>query len=264
MSYAPNLVSRSLLLPLLLLPGCLVSFNDYPLGEVEGSATTGGSVGISPTAGRQAQGGSGSAGQEGGASSSFPSKRENLIDDFEDGNAAIIAQQGRVGSWYVGNDGMGTQTPRMDQPVAPSLLQPARGQSQRAAHTFGGPFSGWGALIGTAFGPDAYDLSAYSGLRLWVRTTTASDDAAQSVRINLPMPGTNAGGDCLVCSDHFGADIPLTSAWTQLSVPFSSLRQRGFGQPQLDEPDLAHVTSLQLSFAGGVAFDLWIDDIELY
>jgi hypothetical protein len=229
----------------------LVSFNDYPLGDVEGNATagaSGGSGGISPTA---------------GASGSFPTKRENLIDDFEDGNAAIITQQGRVGSWYVGNDGMGTQTPRMDQPVAPIFLQPARGPSQRAAHTFGGPFAGWGALIGTAFGPDAYDLSGYSGLRLWVRTTT-SGEVAQSVRINLPMPGTNAGGDCSVCSDHFGADIPLTSVWTQLSVPFSSLRQRGFGQPQLSEPDLAHVTSLQLSFAGGVAFDLWLDDVELY
>jgi hypothetical protein len=187
-----------------------------------------------------------------------------LIDDFEDGNAAIITQQGRIGSWYVGNDGMGTQTPRVGQPMAPSLLERTRGKSQRAIHTFGGPFAGWGALIGTAFGPDAYDLSAYTGLRLWVRTTSTAGSAARSVRINLPMPGTNSGGDCSVCNDHFGADLPLTPEWTQLTVPFASLRQRGFGHPQLPEPDLAHVTSLQLSFTGGVVFDLWIDDVELY
>jgi hypothetical protein len=261
-------VSRSLVLPLLLLPGCLVSFNDYPLGDIEGSASgnaQGGTPAIFPAAGSQSQGAAGGAGDEGGASSIAPVKRENLIDDFEDADAAIIEQQGRVGSWYVGNDGMGLQTPRADQPVVPSLLQPARGESRRAAHTFGGPFGGWGALLGTAFGPGAYDLSAYSGLRLWVRSGATSGSAAQSVRLNLPMPGTNSGGgSCTVCSDHYGAEIALTSQWEQVSVPFSSLKQRGYGRPLLAEPDLDHVTSLQLSFAGGVAFDLWLDDVELY
>jgi hypothetical protein len=257
-----------LALPLLLLPGCLVSFNDYPLGDIEGSASgsaQGGTPSIFPTAGSQSQGAAGADAVDGGASSSVPFKRENLIDDFEDADAAIIAQQGRVGSWYVGNDGTGMQTPRMDQPVVPSLLQPARGESRRAAHTFGGPFGGWGALLGTAFGTSAYDMSAYSGLRLWVRSGSTSGSAAQSVRLNLPMPGTNTGGgSCTVCSDHYGIEIPLNSQWEQVSVPFSSLKQRGYGRPLLAQPDLEHVTSLQLSFGGGVAFDLWIDDVELY
>lgn len=257
-------MSRSLILPLVLLPGCLVSFNDYPLGDIEGS-TSGGTPSIFPTAGSQSEGAGKGGGDEGGSASTAPAKRENLIDDFEDADAAIIEQQGRVGSWYVGNDGMGMQTPRMDQPVVPSLLQPARGESRRAAHTFGGPFGGWGALLGTALGADAYDLSAYSGLRLWVRSGSISGSAAQSVRLNLPMPGTNSGGGiCTVCSDHYGAEIPLTSQWQQVSVPFSSLKQRGYGRPVLAEPDLEHVTSLQLGFGSGVAFDLWIDDVELY
>ena len=35
-------------------------------------------------------------------------------------------------------------------PLVPAPLMPARGTSTRGAHTFGGPFSGWGALVGTA------------------------------------------------------------------------------------------------------------------
>jgi hypothetical protein len=79
------------------------------------------------------------------------------------------------------------------------------------------------------------------------------------------MPGTNSGGgSCTICSDHYGTEIPLTSQWQQVSVPFSSLKQRGWGRPLLAQPDLEHVTSLQLGFGGGVVFDLWIDDVELY
>jgi hypothetical protein len=268
LSYAPEALSRSLVLPLLLLPGCLVSFNDYPLGDLDSSAggsSQAGSSAILPSAGTQSQGGAGAAGGSGGAPSSLPSKRENMIDDFEDTNPAIIEQQGRVGAWYVGNDGMGTQTPRMDQPLVPSQLEPARGESRRAAHTFGGPFESWGALIGTELGPDGYDLSRYQGMRLWVRSGAAFGSAAKSVRLNLPTPGTNTGaGICTVCSDHFGADIPLSSQWQQVTIAFSSLEQRGYGRPLLPRPDLARVTSLQLSFGPNVTFDLWIDDIELY
>jgi hypothetical protein len=270
LSYAPEALSRSLVLPLLLLPGCLVSFNDYPLGDLDSSAggsIQAGSSPILPSAGSHSQGnaGSGSAG-DGGAPSSLPSKRENMIDDFEDTNPAILAQQGRMGSWYVGNDGMGTQTPRMDQPLVPSQLEPARADSRRGAHTFGGPFESWGALIGTELGPDdGYDLSGYQGMRLWVRSGAPFGGGARSVRLNLPTPGTNTGaGVCTVCSDHFGADIPLSSQWQQVTIAFSSLEQRGFGRPLLPQPDLAQVTSLQLSFGPNVTFDLWIDDIELY
>jgi hypothetical protein len=255
-----------------LLPGCLVSFNDYPLGDIEAGAGTtsagGGAAGGGRGGAESASPGGGEPSDEGGASGALGAG-ENMIDDFQDGNQAILEQQGRKGVWYVANDGMGMQTPSADQPLVPSLLSPARGSSTRAIHTFGGPFPTW-ALIGTSLAMSGergaeYDLSGFQGMRLWVRSGSMLAGSAKYVRLNLPTPGTNAGsGSCTVCNDHFGFDIPLTSQWAQVEVPFSSLAQQGYGRPALASPELEHVTSLQLGFGSNVAFDLWVDDIELY
>jgi hypothetical protein len=261
------------LLPLLV-PGCLVSFNDYPLGDIEGGAGAssggrGGVQSVSPAAGAQNEVGAGGEPAGEGGASGMLGAGESMIDDFQDGNQAILEQQGRKGAWYVANDGMGTQTPRVDEPLLPSLLSPPRGSSTRAIHTFGGPFAIWGALIGTSLAMAGdrgaeYDLSGFQGMRLWVRRGSMLAGSAQSVRLNLPTPATNSGGTCTVCNDHFGFDVPLTPQWVQVEVPFSSLEQQGYGRPVLAEPDLRHVTSLQLGFDRNVVFDLWVDDIELY
>jgi hypothetical protein len=265
------------LLPLLL-PGCLVSFNDYPLGDIEGGAGTasvggvaasggrGGVDGVIPKAGAQSKAGGSGEPSDGGAST--VGAAENMIDDFQDDDEAILEQQGRKGAWYVANDGMGMQWPRVDQPLLPSVLSPARGSSTRALHTFGGPFPSW-ALIGTSLAMSGdrgaeYNLSGFEGIRLWVRSGSTSSGTATSVRLNLPTPGTNAGGSCTVCNDHFGFDVPLTSQWVQVEVPFSSLEQQGYGRPALASPELEHVTSLQIGLGSDVAFDLWLDDIALY
>jgi hypothetical protein len=258
----------------------LVSFSDYPLGDIEGAAGTvavagssagsggarGGSESAQPKAGTPSNAGSNG---EGGASGTVP-VAENLVDDFQDADAEILEQHGRSGSWYVGNDGRGMQTPRIDQPLVPSMLDAPRGASTRAIHTFGGPFSEWGALIGTSLASDGgrgleYDLSGYRGIRLWVRSGSTSLNSAKSVRLSLPAPITNEGsGACTVCNDHFGFDVPLTGQWALVDVPFSSLKQSGRGRPAPPSPDLERVTSLQLGFGADVAFDLWVDDIELY
>jgi hypothetical protein len=137
------------------------------------------------------------------------------------------------------------------------------------AHTWGGPFRTWGALVGTALASSGaqslpYDLSGFTGLKVWVRSGSTSQYAAKKVRLNLPTPATNPGGGCSICNDHFGADIPLTSKWAQIELPFASLKQTGTGRPLLQTPDLAHVTAMQFLFPANVTFDLWLDDIELY
>jgi hypothetical protein len=149
------------------------------------------------------------------------------------------------------------------------LLSPPRESSLRAAHTFGGPFPTWGALIGSSLATNgseaaAYDVSGHTGIKLWVRSGATSLYAAKQVRLNLPTPATTSGGGCSVCNDHFGVDVPLTSKWTQITVPFSSLRQTGYGMPRLFAPDLSHVMAIQLMFAKNVSFDLWVDDIVFY
>jgi len=230
----------------------------------EGGSGAGGGVAMLPAAGSVAVGGSADAGAP---ATKLVSTR--VVDDFEDGNAAILEQEGRSGAWYVANDGRAMQTPREGMLLLPSLLSPPRGGSTRGAHTFGGPFPTWGALIGIPFATSgseqvSYDLSGYEGLRLWVRSGAIGPGFATKVRLSLRTPATIAGGGCTACGDHFGADIPLTSQWAQIDVPLASLRQMGWGQPMLTTADLAHAMGIELLFVAGMGFDLWIDDVELY
>ena len=259
---------------LLALPSCLVSFNDYPLGEPQadavssGGAGAGGSSSVRPVAGG-ATGGGATGGRSDASSPATVLLSPLVVDDFEDGNAAILEQQGRSGAWYVANDGRAMQTPREGMLLLPSSLNPPRGGSAHGAHTFGGPFPTWGALVGIPFASSgsqqvAYDLSGYDGVRLWVRSGTMAPGAATKVRFNLRTPATTNGSGCTICGDHFGADVPLTSQWAQIDVPLASLKQVGFGQPMLTTPDFTHAMGIDLLFVSGVSFDLWIDDVELY
>jgi hypothetical protein len=259
--------------PLVLLPGCLVSFNDYPLeaSPSAGATSNQGSGGVSAAGVGMAAGSAalppmGGEPAEGGAGPVLASP-ETLLDDFEDGDAAIVEHAGRSGSWYASNDGQGMQTPAFGMSVIPSLLNQARAESRRALHTWGGPFPQWGALIGTALatenGQDApYDTTRYDGVRFWVRSTPFGPGYTTSVRVNFPTPASNEG--CSVCGDHFGADIPLTPQWVRHEVRFSELEQEGFGVPQLASHDRQNVTSIQFAFPEDVRFDLWVDDVEFF
>jgi hypothetical protein len=266
----------------------LVSFNDYPLGDpnaatpTAGSAATGGSGGTShggesvlPKGGSEAMPSGGStSGPEGGSAdpgggSTALGPNLHLVDDFEDGDGAIFPQEGRSGDWYGANDGKGTQTPAGADDFVPSLLTPARNRSQHAAHTFGGPFSVWGAVFGTAFASNGlkdlpYDASKYQGLKFWVRSGATSATAAKQVRVNLTTTATNMGGGCTVCNDHFGRDVPLTANWTQITLQFSSIKQGGWGRPQQPAPNLTQLVAIQFLFPANISFDLWLDDVELY
>lgn len=260
---------------LLALPSCLVSFNDYPLGDPQlgsSSGGAGGSASVLPSAGSASGGRSSAAGtssEAGAPDLARPQDRSLLLDDFEDGDADILRQQGRTGAWYVANDRGGVQTPNDGMPLLPSALAPARGTSERGAHTFGGPFPTWGALIGTPFvanGPNGspYDLSGFQGVRLWVRAGATAAAAARQVRFSLRTPATVPGGGCTVCNDHFSAVLPLTAQWRQVELPFASLKQVGYGRPQPASADLVQALGIELIFPVNVSFDLWVDDVEFY
>jgi len=300
----------SRVLPVALLTGCLVTFNDYPEGDIgagnltagagniagadagsmsaAGSATAGSGVGAIGGTDAGGSGGStpvdvGGTTSEAGASDDTPSAGApptdadpNMIDDFEDGDELIFERQGRKGAWFVTNDGKGMQTPEAGAAALPSAFVLTRDGSARGMHTAGGPFQTWGAMIGTTLAADgdkesSYDLSGYQGLKLWVRSNSVAPAAAKQVRLNLVTPATSSNmgsGSCLPCGDHWGADIPLTSKWVLIDVPFADLDQGGgFGGPRppmIMMPDLTSVTSLQFQFPQGVTFDLWLDDIQLY
>ncbi len=237
-------------------------------GAVSGESGAGGATGNGAAAGEEPMSEAGAAPVAAGGVPSTPDG-VSTVDDFENKDGAILELDDRKGDWYVSNDGRGMQTPRAGAELLPSSLEPPREESTQALHTVGGPFFLWGALVGVSLASGAgYDLSGYTGIRLWVRSGAPAVGgpgavAAKQVRLNLTTAATSAGGSCTVCNDHFGADVPLTAQWAQVDLPLASLKQSGFGQPKL-ELDLSAVLDLQLTFPANVSFDLWVDDVVLY
>lgn len=238
-----------------------------------GGTTESGGTGAATAGGTVAEAGSSDIVPADGGAGGMPSVTDpdpGLLDDFEDGDPAIVEHEGRSGSWYISNDGRGIQTPMAGSLVEPSPLEPARTGSSSGAHTFGGPFFSCCAYIAAPLAQQgamhtAYDLSRYTGIRLWVRSGTSMPaPMAKKVRLNLPTPGTTEGGSCTICGDHFGVDVALTTKWVQVEVPFATLKQLGTGRPRLTSLDLRHVTEVQLSFVANTTFDLWLDDVEFY
>lgn len=270
--------------------GCVVSFDDYPVGHVDGSPTTGsgaagatsgaggtsggnasggGTAGLASgggdrggTAGEVGAGGEVGVGGEAGDGATVVEPDPDLIDDFEDGDDSILESDGRQGTWVVSNDGNGDQEPGNAEPVIPALLVPARDQSERALHTSGGGFDLWGAYVRAYLRVEAgnnrpYDASRHTGVRFFARS---GDDEEHSAFLQVPTLETTM---CPGCGDHFGSEFTYASEWREYRLPFDEMEQRGLGPPR---PALAEmqVVAVQVLFEAGVDFDLWIDDIGFY
>ncbi len=271
-----------LLLSALLAAGCVVSFDDYPVGNVGNvggvttgsgaaggaSAASGGNASSGGTAGLASGGGdrggtagdTGVGGEAGGEAVAVTDP--DLVDDFEDGDDVILESDGRQGTWFVSNDGMGTQDPGSGEPVVPEMLVPLRDQSRRALHTSGGGFSVWGAFVRAYLRVEAgtnapYDASRYTGVRFFARS---GDDEEHSAFLMMPTVETTT---CPGCGDHFGTEYKYSSEWQEYRLPFDEMEQRGFGPPR---PALMkrEVVAVQVLFEDGVDFDLWIDDVGFY
>jgi hypothetical protein len=259
--------------------GCVVSFDDYPVDDLGGSMSTGagatgGSNGSGASGGSASKGGTAGlasgGGDRGGTAGDIGVGGEagtvvidaDLIDDFEDGDDVILGNDGRQGTWYVANDGMGIQDPGSGELVAPAALLPARDQSLRALHTSGGGFSVWGAFVRAYLRVEGgtnqpYDASRYTGVRFFARS---GDDEEHLAFLMLPTVETTT---CPGCGDHFGTEFNYSSEWQEYRLPFDEMEQRGLGPPR---PALMkrEIVAVQVLFEDGVAFDLWIDDLGFY
>lgn len=190
-----------------------------------------------------------------------PSETYWLVDDLEDGDDWIVAQEGRIGRWHTFNDGTGTQTP----PVGAGNLvasTPGR-ESSYAVRTSGSGFTTWGAGVGFDFNDDGttkatYDASPYLGVTFWARA-----ESPVVIRFSVSDVNTDEdGGTCSTCSDHHGIDLALTTSWVQYTFTWRRLQQIGWGDAQ-DALDPAQLFGLQFQVAQGVTFDFWIDDVSL-
>ncbi|MEM9454086.1 MAG: hypothetical protein AAGF11_07895 [Myxococcota bacterium] len=190
-----------------------------------------------------------------------------LIDDLEvepgevDPDSNIIEHDGRVGSWYVYNDGSGGGLQNGGDAFMP---QPGGAEgSAYTARTWGEGFDTWGAGMGVAINASMtdcpYDAAAFEGISFWARGTG-------TVRVQLPIMATvptEAGGTCSgVCYDTFGLEVELTDVWTFYAFAWDELAQQGWGDPAMFDPQ--ELMQVQWQAPAATEFDIYVDTLSFW
>ena len=189
----------------------------------------------------------------------------DMIDNFEDGDGALLPNGGRQGYWYTFNDETvgGTQTPAAD------MVLPEAGGANGTAyaiHTTGNGFTVWGAGMGIDFNnpggdmsvKNPWDGSGYTGIVLMAR---GSGQVRASVQVSATTPIAE-GGTCAADCDPHGTFLNLTNSWQQYVLPFGQLSQEGWGTPAAW--DATALVGVQFKVGPNVSFDFWVDEIGFY
>ena len=248
-------------------------------------AGTGGSrpTAGAPTGGAPA-GGSGSTGGRGGAGgnpaqcpTAAGDRKKLLIDDFDDGDSGLPdpPQAGRMGGWYVVSDLTpgAVQVPPNDPSRPPIPDMPGVGGVGFALHTQGTGFTTWGAgfgvtlLNGSTNMACPYDASVYTGVRVSLQgNIVGTDPLLQFHFVTTDVADMEHGGTCDAktekCYDNFTAYIDVPSTWKSIDIPFTALKQAGWGASKKLYP--SHVVNLEFISAADADFDFWIDQVEFY
>ena len=213
---------------------------------------------------------------------------ENMIDDLDDGDDAIIATEERAGDWYTFNDGTGDQTPGSGA-FTPEAGGPEG--SAYAAHTTGGGFAEWGAGIGFDINNGAdedtgdggvdesdggvkangelkgvFDASGFQGVAFQAKGNVQirAMIAIRSV-ISEEEGGTCVQGDTdeEECHNSHGLFLTLSDTWQQYQLPFDQIAQdEGWGQTFDFDPTT--VVSILFQVGPNEDFDFWIDEVGFY
>lgn len=245
-----------------------------------GSVSQGGAGGTASPAGNTGTGGSPAAGgsTQPAAACAATAEPDALLGDFESGTAKVLEVGGRSGSWFLYDDGtagaMQTPAKEVNKPLVAEM--PGACGSMFAFHTKGSGFMTWAGLGAnlapkTAAGTKgSYNVSAYKGVAFRAKAA-----APTLVRVAFADKNSDPDGAVCVdttdrmaknrCFDHFSKDVTIGTAWTDYTIRFTELAQKGFGYsaPGLD---LANVYSFFLQARGDagktLSFDLWFDDVR--
>jgi hypothetical protein len=183
---------------------------------------------------------------------------EWLIDDFESGSLLLAPVGGRDGAWVLGSDG---SAGALIKEVSSRCVARGKFSGHFAARGFTSWGNNWTAVFRTSTLTTAvpYDGSKYSAISFWAAFGVDNGaDFAVPVGITTMDNAWNSGG-CTVCTDYYGAKVPLTHDWQRFVIPFDQMAQRGFGNPLVpmrrDQMVGFIIWPLQ-------QFDIWIDDVR--
>jgi hypothetical protein len=177
-----------------------------------------------------------------------------LIDDFEDGDDAIVNLEQRSGFWRWARE--------IDAPgTAPALLPVPRPQRTRgnelALHVKGGRLLDWGATVEFTFRPACYDASVYQGVAFLARGPGRIYVSPREVGV---IPSAEGGSCERDCHNPHVIKIDLDGQWRTYQVRWSELRQRGYDKPALDASRLHSLAFLIRP--EDTPYDVWLDDVR--
>lgn len=207
-------------------------------------------------------GGGGPATPTAAASSLGACPATAMIEDGEDANNQVVAQDGRGGYMYTYLDKLGsTISPNSDSGEFTMTPGGANGSAQ--ALRFQGQI-GTGEVVYAGVGLNfvdpkgTYDASKYGGISFWAK-------GSGTVRMKVPDANTDPDGKvCTECFNDHGVEFSLGAEWQQFTYAFGDLKQEaGWGAPQVEPVDAAKIYGVQFQVnAKGQPYDVWIDDVQ--
>jgi hypothetical protein len=189
----------------------------------------------------------------------------NMIDDLEDNDDTILANDKRLGSWYTYHDDESTgaeQTPG-------TAFKPTAGGAEDSKYAAATKGKGYKSYAGMGFDLNndgktvkAYDASKFKGISFLAKgNVDLRVGIATSVTVTKDSGGTcSAGAD--KCDDTHGVDVTVEKDWAKYDIPFAKIKQEGWGKAEDFDP--ATVLGISFSVPENASFDFAIDDIGFY
>ncbi len=179
-----------------------------------------------------------------------------MIEDFEDGDQNILAEEGRGGAWYTLTDGTAGENSGL------LIVDGGATASQKAGFISASGYTWWGGGFGFPFTPggdarEPYDGSAYNGIRFFAK----ADQPMDLIVAVLDGNTTEQGGVCSQCNDHFRTSFFIETEWKEYAVSWVELSQMGWGAPQRNSLNPSALYGVQFQWGANVSIGLFLDDI---
>jgi hypothetical protein len=191
---------------------------------------------------------------------------------------ALISDFNNLMSPFMGLDATALSTPSnwtMDKDGAPTCMSMLKAEDSTdatqkgAVHFSGSGCTAWGADIALSLGSTPADATGYTGFSFKIKggaTNTASTVLFKAELADaVPACGlcTAAKPDMSDCYAGFVLEgNKVTTDWTTVTVPFSSLHVAGFGYHASATFDPTQIFVLAIAVPMGSTWDLWIDDVQ--